>query len=399
MNQIGHDTVQSIVALVVEAILWTIYFVLVFKAGLILLSPKSRSSISISIFIVIGLMFLLDTATSIIDVNNAIREITFTLTSTSPESLADRYELTDNLPWPVQSALYAYMSNLGDIIIIWRTYAFWRYGRERWALAVPILFLVGSLITSGLISFCAARVVQNPGAGDFTNPPFCRNVQLSSYVTTLATTAVATLMICYKTWCGVRSLSELSVTQYGLYREYRHTIGAQVNRMRSRKTRVERIMTILVESGILYFLFFLEAVVTDSGDIGELEGSTPQLAFASTVWTYMTSHILGIYPVVIVILVHSHKSYIDDTTTTVAIATPGTASYSSPASSRAYWGSRRTLPKTHQAHAVELDALDSPPVAKHAIRTISEGTASAADLTFSPEFKEDSEKLASSTVV
>lgn len=57
-------------------------------------------------------------------------------------------------------------------------------------------------VTSGLISFCAARVVQDPGAGDFTNPPFCKNAQLSSYVTTLATTAVATLMICYKTWYG-----------------------------------------------------------------------------------------------------------------------------------------------------------------------------------------------------
>lgn len=108
-------------------------------------------------------------------------------------------------------------SNLGDIIIIWRTYAFWRNGRERWWLGIPILFLVGSFgalslsflalfiadsgaVTSGLISFCAARVVQDPGAGDFTNPPFCKNVQLSSYVTTLATTAVATLMICYKTW-------------------------------------------------------------------------------------------------------------------------------------------------------------------------------------------------------
>ena len=53
-------------------------------------------------------MFLLDTAISIIDVNNAIREITLTLTSTSSLSLSDRYALTYNLPWPVQSSLYAF---------------------------------------------------------------------------------------------------------------------------------------------------------------------------------------------------------------------------------------------------------------------------------------------------
>ena len=61
------------------------------------------------IFTIILLMFLLDVATSIIDVNNAIREITLTLTSNSSLSLADRYALTFNFPWPVQGALYAYM--------------------------------------------------------------------------------------------------------------------------------------------------------------------------------------------------------------------------------------------------------------------------------------------------
>lgn len=53
-------------------------------------------------------MLMLDTAMCIIDVNNAIREISYTLTSNSADSLADRY---DNmvLPWPVENALYAFM--------------------------------------------------------------------------------------------------------------------------------------------------------------------------------------------------------------------------------------------------------------------------------------------------
>ncbi|EPS93963.1 hypothetical protein FOMPIDRAFT_1135145 [Fomitopsis schrenkii] len=373
LRQIGEDTVKNIVSLVVEAILWTIYFVLTFKAGLILLFVTRRSLASIWIFAIIVLMFLLDTATSIIDVNNAIREITLTLTSDSPLSLSDRYALTDSLPWPVQSSLYAFESNLGDVIIIWRTYAFWRNGRERWMLALPTLCLVGSLITSGLISFCAARVVQDPGAGDFDNPPFCKNVQLSSYVTTLATTAVATLMICYKTW------------------EYRHVIGGQMHRINNRKTRVERILALLIESGVIYFLFFLEAVITDTGNIGNLESSTPQLAFASQIWTYMTSHILGIYPVVVVILVHSQKSYIEDTTI-VAAAPSDFAS----GSSRSHWGSRPSFPRViqiHQTHAVELDALDcADPPRKRTIGTVSDGTGSTSDLRLAADFKESPDK-------
>ena len=77
----------------------------------------------------------------------------------------------------------------------------------------------------------------------------------------------------------------------------------------------------------------LSAVIGDSGNVNELETSTPELAFASYLWTYMTSHILvrratdhfrfchllidmsqGMYPLIVVILVHSQKSYIEEAT-------------------------------------------------------------------------------------
>ena len=58
---------------------------------------------------VVFAMFVLDTAMFVIDIRNAIQEISYTLTSNSTLSFADRYALTDNLPWPVQSALYAFL--------------------------------------------------------------------------------------------------------------------------------------------------------------------------------------------------------------------------------------------------------------------------------------------------
>lgn len=68
-------------------------------------------------------------------------------------------------------------------------------------------------------------------------------------------------------------------------------------------------MTILIESGVLYFLFYVSrytifhtgmpltqeqlwAVIDDAGNVHELEQSTHELAFALDVWTYMLSHIL-----------------------------------------------------------------------------------------------------------
>ena len=57
-------------------------------------------------------MCALDTAMYIIDVRNAVQEISYTLTSQSTLSLPDRYALTANFPWPVQSALYGFLVRL-----------------------------------------------------------------------------------------------------------------------------------------------------------------------------------------------------------------------------------------------------------------------------------------------
>ncbi|VDB86988.1 unnamed protein product [Peniophora sp. CBMAI 1063] len=352
LNSIGNDTIQTIVALVVESILYTIYFVLVVLCGRILLKKKARSKFSVAIFGVIVTMLMLDTATCIIDVNNAIREITFTLTSTSADSLADRY---DNLvlPWPVENALYAFMMNLGDVVIIWRTYVFWSQPRERWVMLVPMALLLGSFTASCLISFCVAKLDADPELGDFVNPPFCVNVQLAAYSTTLVTTAVATGMICWKTWV------------------YRRTIGSSF-RSTNRKTRAEKIMTILIESGVLFFLFCLSAVVDDVGNVPDLETSTPQLAFASTIWTYMTSHILGIYPVLVVILVHSQKSYIDGVTnsssgsgTLYSQSRLQSDIRSAPSGSRSDWGSasvgsraKQAFVKPGRAHVLDINVTE-----------------------------------------
>ena len=54
-------------------------------------------------------MFLMDTAMFFIDINDAIKVISLTLTSNTNLSLEDRLSLTDTLPYPVQSAMYAFL--------------------------------------------------------------------------------------------------------------------------------------------------------------------------------------------------------------------------------------------------------------------------------------------------
>ncbi|KZV70602.1 hypothetical protein PENSPDRAFT_752405 [Peniophora sp. CONT] len=314
LSSIGHATVESIVCLVVEAILYTVYFVLVVFVGRILLNFKSRTKPSIVIFAIILSMFMLDTAICIIDVHNAIKTITSTLypASQSSESLADRY---DNLPlpWIIENAMTGFMANLGDAIIVWRTWAFYRGPRERWLLLIPASLLVGSSTSASLLAYCVARFEATNELDYYADTPFCATMapiqgfSLELPPMVMATTFTATAMICWKTWI------------------YRRTIKS--NLRLNKKTLVEKVMIILIESGVLYALFFLQYLISSTVTVSALELSTPQLQFAANIWTYMTNHIMGAYPVVVVILVRSQRSYIDDAMNSLGLIPPGSSEY------------------------------------------------------------------------
>lgn len=53
-------------------------------------------------------------------------------------------------------------------------------------------------------------------------------------------------------------------TDGNLCREYRRTIATYVRRAENRKTLAERIMIVLVESGVLYLLFFVSHIIAVS---------------------------------------------------------------------------------------------------------------------------------------
>lgn len=58
----------------------------------------------------------------------------------------------------------------------------------------------GAVVTASVVSFCVAEQVSENVPDNLVNPPFCHNVQQTMYCMTLVTTAIATGLICYKTW-------------------------------------------------------------------------------------------------------------------------------------------------------------------------------------------------------
>ena len=71
-------------------------------------------------FVVILVMFLLDTAIWILNIHDAIHSISWTLNTTSALSLAERYNTIAQNPWPI--AKFMFIPMVGSPIIFLTEY-------------------------------------------------------------------------------------------------------------------------------------------------------------------------------------------------------------------------------------------------------------------------------------
>ncbi|KAI0668141.1 hypothetical protein C8Q78DRAFT_1048579, partial [Trametes maxima] len=201
LRNIDDDLRQSFVAVTVKTFIIAIYTVLVIMAGR-LFTAKRRSTASICTTLAVFVMFGMALALWMIDIHGVISEMDATLRPGPAASLQDAYDAHSShshLLAAVEDILYAYLTNIGDAIIIWRAFALWAQSPARLVLCVPLLFFLGSVAMSISITYCATRGADIT-LGAFSHPPFCRNIQTASYSMTLATTGVATLLIAYKAW-------------------------------------------------------------------------------------------------------------------------------------------------------------------------------------------------------
>ncbi|KAK7682823.1 hypothetical protein QCA50_014207 [Cerrena zonata] len=151
LTSIGHMVVEFIITLVVEAILYSLCCICVAATWKILLI-NHHSRAYTAMFMLIFVMFLLDTAVLALDIHDIINEIA-SYTSTSGLPLADRVALIDTLPWWIADLLRLCIFFLGDVASFWRAYAFWSCDRERWVMILPALSLLGTFALSGLMAF------------------------------------------------------------------------------------------------------------------------------------------------------------------------------------------------------------------------------------------------------
>ncbi|THH10903.1 hypothetical protein EW146_g8227 [Bondarzewia mesenterica] len=160
---------------------------------------------------------------------------------------------------------------VGDSIVIWRVWIL--YDGKRKVMIVPIIPLIIATVTTFLVGGLQSRVFST----NVEDPNDIYNVlafwfQVATYGLELATNLAATSLIAYKAW------------------KHRKLIKSALGPRK--KTKVEKVLALLVESGVLYCILWILLIGFEFVPPGIANYFTPTAA-----------HIAGMYPTVIVILV------------------------------------------------------------------------------------------------
>ncbi|KAJ7336780.1 hypothetical protein DFH08DRAFT_705880 [Mycena albidolilacea] len=233
----------------------------------------------------IFIMFVMAIVLWTLDLVNFIMETKITLIGNSEDDIDVKLNnalIFTHLLEAAQNVLYAYMTLLGDAIIIYRVWKLQAFSGNPWVLFLPF--------ASIMLTNCVVRLGPVILQESFPNP-LCEKIQAITYVMPCANTLVATILIGITMW-------------------YVNIEREDENR-RSRRTQCERILVLLLESGILYFLFFATQVALASPPVHAWVESLPSLVFASKMYAYITSVIVGLYPTILIVLANSTHHVLD----------------------------------------------------------------------------------------
>ncbi|KAF8918703.1 hypothetical protein CPB85DRAFT_1430397 [Mucidula mucida] len=178
------------------------------------------------------------------------------------------------------SIIFNFEFFIGDCVVVWRALALWEMS---WKAAVlPIVSLTANLAMDLYYIGCMATTGWHETDG--LEPAKCLQAQKIVYFLSLGINALATLMIAARAWQLRRSLAG---------------IGAK-----RRKTNAQQILLLLVESGAFYLIYW--AAKSFAFFPGSVSGEAS--FFAQQVLFSLANVIVGLYPTIIIVLVHMKRT-------------------------------------------------------------------------------------------
>ncbi|KAF9041163.1 hypothetical protein BDP27DRAFT_1455282 [Rhodocollybia butyracea] len=182
--------------------------------------------------------------------------------------------------------LFGFEFLIGDAVVLWRTWAVWSPTTHS-IVILPIILWISSF--GCLFAWVITRVTQSIeplGWADFNfrndDPEF---LLLTNYVLSLAVNGVSTILIAYKAW------------------EHRRLIKDSFT-VSSVSTRAGKTLALLLESGMIYFVLF-------SIQLFNFVPNPNVSGIAASIIASLGDQLLGLYPTLIIILVHRKQTIWD----------------------------------------------------------------------------------------
>jgi len=273
----GFILEYSLIGIAIESIFYGILVTLYIFSTRILVRKGLYKSSYRGMLIVTSIMFAASTSYWGVSLAITVKNIRDLLINHVDASIAERFDIANTSVLNLYLAeVYLPMVNylLSDAVVVWRAWTLWPH-KKRFLFPLPIFLLFGSFVTMLIVG--AMKVRAKSHDSDELEIALS-DTQIVSWSLSLGTNFFATALIAWKTW-----VFRKNITQH---------IGESDGRM-----RVEKVLSLLVESGVLYCFTQIALVVSW---FVPLPNTT---AWASDTFGAAAVQLAAIYPTVIIVLV------------------------------------------------------------------------------------------------
>ncbi|KAI9456052.1 hypothetical protein BJY52DRAFT_609261 [Lactarius psammicola] len=283
LHQHGTTLLYRTSNLIIQSVIYGIYALLLPISTYITIQKGLRSLSQKILFGVTVFMFSLSTAYLAVSMADLIILIKTWYLVADPSESAGTRSPTETL-LVLFNALAPINYALTDGVVVWRAWIICR-DESRKLLIAPIVMLVLTML--GVVTTIGVRVFINIDPMNREKDHFADTIdvfQEITFISSLVTNILGTGVISLKAW------------------RYRRWIVADLQRVVNKRTKAERVLALLVESGVFYI--FSDAIMVASSLI-RLPGSHLKL---ESLYSQAAVHLAGIYPVIIVILINREAS-------------------------------------------------------------------------------------------
>ncbi|KAJ7054542.1 hypothetical protein C8F01DRAFT_1161961 [Mycena amicta] len=354
----GLDITQDAVGIIFETCCLSVYTVFFFLALYSIYRKGIKSWSSVTMFFVVLYLYLTSLTLWGLSITRWFL-VTSALLLPADETmpLVDRLDVANAhievLGTPME-ALFMFNMIVGDSVVIWRAWVLYR--RSLWVVAIPCALLLVSLIFTIIDLTCLTGSAFSDDSSVAGGGAVCAHAELISWAFSLFTNASCTLLIGIKAWSHRRMMRSLDL---------RTTSGSGLG---SPRFSVDKVLSLLVESGCIYCLFWLTQVVL----------FVPISRFTASIYAYeilgaMGDQISGLYPTLIIVIVNFHHTIWENRHDSETLATPvfaanlnpgRTAASASGKASTIRWARSRTQTDTTLSGGLALESMELKPPAE-----------------------------------